>query len=344
MKKTNSKKLYKKSKGLSKSIQAFRKTVQSTANKYALWKKGDSILIGVSGGADSTALFYFFLSLQKKYDLKLSVAHVNYHLRDKESDLDEKYVRKLCKNNTIPCFIFHSHTTKRDESTLRNIRLSFFKKLLKNHSFDAIALAHHQDDQAETLLFRLLRGSGLYGMQAMRPKNPPFIRPFLFTSREEIHAYLKKNNISFRYDASNDDPRYTRNYLRHHILPLLQKNVQPKIASLLSQTALLCAEDEAQLQDLLSQTFSYTKTSHSISFSLKKWQSLSLSLQRRALILCINENIPETNRALLSFARIEEIRNTLSQNKPKKQKISFSPLILERSGDTVTLFYQKSFY
>ena len=322
-------------------MQAFRKTIQSTAHKYDLWHKEDRILLGISGGADSTALFHFFLSLKEKYRFTLFVAHVNYHLRGRESDLDEYFVKKLCKENKIPCLVLASHPKQYDENTLRTIRFSFFEKLQKKYTCNSIALAHHQDDQAETLLMRLFRGSGLYGMRGMQPKNPPFIRPFLFISRDDILTYLKQNNFSFREDASNKDIRFTRNYLRHTIIPLIQKDIQPNLTTLLSQTALQFAEDDSSLQAMLKEKFSCKQISQGVSFSLKNWHSLSLSLKRRALIHSIEIVCKGRHKSIISFGLIEEIRNALSQNKSKKQKVSFSHLILERSGDTVTLFYRK---
>jgi len=325
-------------------MQAFRKTIQSTANRYDLWKKGDRIIIGVSGGPDSIALLHFFLSLREKYNLTLFVAHINYHLRDKESDLDQKYVEEMCEKHDVPCFVLHSHDSKKDENTLRDIRFSFLQKLLKKHACNSIALAHHQDDQGETLFLRLLRGSGLHGMQGMRPKNSPFIRPFLFTSQKEIYVYLRENNLSFRTDTSNNNIRYTRNYVRHEIIPRIKENIQPNISTVLSQTATRFAEDESCLQEILKKRFSYKKTTTKVQFSLRHWQKLPISLQRRALLLSIKELYRNPPQETISFGLIEEIRNTLSRDKSKKQKIALPPLILERSNDTVTLFYSKKSY
>ncbi len=177
-----------------------------------------------------------FFHLSSKYAFTLHVAHINYHLREKESDLDEKLVQSFCLKRNIPFHILQAHPLKKDENTLRNIRFRFLEKICTQTRSNAIVLAHHQDDQAETLLLHLFRGGGKKGLSGMRPKNNKIMRPFLFLSKKEILTYAKNGNIPFRIDQSNGHTQFTRNIIRNEYIPLLKKTY-PNISKLLAQTS-----------------------------------------------------------------------------------------------------------
>lgn len=219
------------------------------------------------------ALLYTLHRLQKNFDWQLSVAHVNYGLRGKESEADEKLVSETAKKLGLP---FYSLTKKSkpdsSEDTLRKIRYAFFESLVKKHSFDTVALAHHQDDQAETVLLRLIRGSGTLGLSAMSMKRGKYVRPFLTFSKSELLAFLRQENIPYRLDKSNKKNLYLRNKVRNELLPLLE-TYNPKIKSVLADTASTLQQEYAlQQQNTL---FPVTTTSNSVTFPFVEWQKLS---------------------------------------------------------------------
>src|SRR3990172_7244828 len=186
------------------------KKIQENIFHYELFGRGAKIIIGVSGGPDSVCLLDALYKLKNKYDLRLIVAHVNYGLRGKDSDRDEQFVKNLAKKYILPIEILRSRTIKSlknrtaiSENKLRDIRYEFFEKARGKCRANRIAVAHNLNDQAETILMRILRGTGLRGLGAIKFKSNNIIRPLLNIPRKEIIAYLRKNKIPFRLDKTN---------------------------------------------------------------------------------------------------------------------------------------------
>jgi tRNA(Ile)-lysidine synthase len=310
--------------------------VQNTVKKFELWRKGEAFVVGVSGGPDSMCLLDVLFLLSKKHDFKLYVAHINYHLRGKASDLDEKFVREMAAHYNLPCFVFSQRKklVSDAEEFLRDIRYAFFEKVRKKVGAHYIAIAHNQNDQAETLLMRLLRGAGLSGLSAMLPKNGYIIRPLIETNRFDIIQYLKERRLVFREDKSNKDESYFRNRIRHTLIPFLEKNFQPQAVKLISETALLLGEDYTFLEKQLS-SFSVKQDISGAEFSRSAILNLSqvlLCRELRALLkpLLSGKN-PEKNL-------VNELIKVLKSNKNKIQTITFKGLKFIRKGDKVRLF------
>ena len=186
-------------------------------------------MIGLSGGPDSLAMTLLFGELQKKYDLFLIVAHVNYHLRGAESDLDESFVKKFCYKYNLPLYILQANIKedKGIQQQARIIRLDYFHKLKKHYKMDYIALGHHKDDQAETVLHRILRGSGFTGLAGIYPNKNGIIHPLLDFSKEQILDFLEQKEIEFCVDKTNLTSNYTRNKIRNELLPLIKNDFNP---------------------------------------------------------------------------------------------------------------------
>lgn len=324
---------------------SFTKKIQTTAHRYHLWDKGHRIVIGVSGGPDSMALLYFFLHLRGKYDLTLFVAHVNYRLRGTESNADQNLVQFFCEKNNIPYFNYKPRNFEINEDSLRKKRFLFFKKIKRLTKSHVVALAHHKNDQAETVFFRLLRGSGRKGLSGMSIKTKTIIRPFLFTSKEDIISYTKENDIPYRTDKTNLESNFTRNRIRNILFPLLKEQLHPNIITVLAQTGHILSDEDIYLNSLLQENFHplIEKKNLSISFSLTEWRDLPIPLRRRALIFCI-DTIPKHSSTLtnIHFSLIEELKNMLEKSKSKHQEKRFLGLLLEKKGDRVTLFYTKN--
>ncbi len=178
-------------------------------------------VLGVSGGKDSQCLLHLFSQLIPKENLH--VVHVNYRLRGKDSSQDEKLVKDSCVKSDISFSVFTPDVTKSSEASLRNLRREIFKSVLKETGFDYIVLGHHAQDQLETILMRLIRGTGQVGLAGMKKKNGSYIRPLLEITPLEIDTYLKEHQIAYRTDHTNFESRYFRNEIRQELIPVLEK-------------------------------------------------------------------------------------------------------------------------
>ena len=197
--------------------------------------KNSKILVAVSGGADSIALFYSLLYCKKKYLFDLAVVHVNHGLRGKESDNDAKFVQDLCINMNVPYYIENiknlSELSGSLENNARIARYNAFNKIIKETKSDFLFLAHHSQDQVETILMNIFRGCGVDGLQGMKQTSMFFgiklVRPLLNITKYQVLNALSSNNIEFRTDNSNFSDEYNRNYLRLNIIPKIQE-IYPK--------------------------------------------------------------------------------------------------------------------
>lgn len=201
---------------------------------HHLFSPGDKIIVGVSGGADSVCLLYLLNSLRKEMNLSLFVLHVKHGIRGDDADRDAQFVRELSDKWELPCFeVFEdvpAYAKKwgmSEEEAGRACRYEQFEKLRREKNADCIAVAHHKEDQAETFLFRLIRGSSARGLAAMLPKRDFIIRPLLFAEKGDILAFLEEKKIPWREDITNQDTAYQRNWIRKELLPLLKENLNP---------------------------------------------------------------------------------------------------------------------
>jgi tRNA(Ile)-lysidine synthase len=215
---------------------------------------GDSVGVAVSGGADSVALLHLLLELREKLGIILSVVHFNHQLRGKHSDSDEKFAAQLAAKYDLP---FHggrenvAAKAKREKANLedagRRARYNFFAQLVAEEKLTKLAVAHTADDQAETVLAHILRGTGLAGLGGIHPTSGPVVRPLLQIRRVDLRAYLKDKRQTWREDPTNRDTSKMRARIRAKLLPLLQKEFQPAVVEHLATLAELAREDEAYL-------------------------------------------------------------------------------------------------
>lgn len=301
------------------------------------------MLVGVSGGPDSACLLDVLFVLSKKYDWQLRIAHVNYGLRGNDSTEDELFIRSLAKKYKLPCSVLKPKITQRAnlEEALRDIRYDFFEKTRQKYAFDAVAVAHTLDDQAETLLMRLIRGSGFSGLRAMQPKTSAIIRPLLETTRKDVMHYIKKQGITYRTDSSNTDTRFFRNNIRHRLIPYLQKNFNPGIQEVLANTARIVGEDYDTLlsfADLCPLTFHHTKKG--LYFQSGDLLALSTSMQKmvlRKLLTVIRGDIKG-----ITSAHIDEVLKMLHSTKSKTKTLSFQGFDITSKGTTTTILHHSS--
>ncbi len=210
--------------------------VQLFVKKKRLLQPEQKLIVTVSGGIDSVVMLDALMQLQAMWKFEIVVAHVNFKLRGKESDGDEQFVRRLAERYDLPFYSEQANTRKIAkqqqrslQETARDIRYTFFDTLKKSLKADAIVTAHNANDNAETMLLNLLRGSGIDGVAGIPVQRDNIIRPLLCVTRKEIVQYAKKKKLKFREDSSNSKDEYTRNYLRNNIIPKLEQRINPSL-------------------------------------------------------------------------------------------------------------------
>ncbi len=214
-----------------------------TIKENNLIEKGDKIVVGVSGGPDSITLLTCLNRYKEKLGCSVICAHINHLIRD-DSTEDEQYVENICKKLGIPCFIKRAEVLKiaeeqkrGTEEVGRQIRYDFFDEVLKKENANKIAIAHNKNDNAETMLLNLIRGTGMSGLEGIQAKEyDKYIRPLINIDREEIEIYCDKYDLKPRIDSTNKENIYTRNIIRNEIIPKL-KELNPNIAETLSRTS-----------------------------------------------------------------------------------------------------------
>ena len=222
--------------------------------QYGLVSQGDNVIVALSGGADSMALFHFLYTHAKALGIGLAAAHFDHGLRGEESERDAVFVREVCGEYGVPLYAESAHMRSRErpggmgeEEWARQLRLAFFEKLAVRHSAK-IATAHTRSDNAETVLFRAIRGSGPRGLAGIPPKRGVFIRPLLWVSRDEVEAYCARSGLGYVVDSTNASLQYSRNRLRLRVMPQLEQ------AHAGAGTALCgLAEDMRELDTYLTQ-------------------------------------------------------------------------------------------
>ena len=231
--------------------------LQKAIQRIGLIREGDRVGVAVSGGADSVALLLMLVAIKKKLGITLCVLHFNHKLRGSAADGDEKFVSGLAGKFKLPFYSAGAAVkaiAKNDkanvEATARRLRYAFFSECASEHNLDKIAVAHTADDQAETVLAHILRGSGLTGLGGIHARVEKIVRPLLAVSRADLRLYLKTHKQTWREDATNRDTTKMRARIRKKLIPLLKKEFQPRIVEHLASLANHSRQDDALLNDL----------------------------------------------------------------------------------------------
>lgn len=306
----------------------FERKVSAYIERKKLLHQGDRVLVGVSGGPDSTALLYYLHQISSELDLSIRVAHVDHMFRGEESYEDYLYVQDVCKRLKIP---FNGQrinvpehidrTGKNSQQASRDCRYNFYQELMDEYKMNKLALAHHMDDQAESVLMNLVRGgAGMArgGMPAERPfAGGKIIRPFLAVTREEVMEFCSRMNLTPRTDSSNQKDVYTRNRFRKYILPLLKKE-NPKALQNIQRFSENLHEDETFLQSLAKREFDLLKMTEEngvYSIAISSLQAVPIPLQRRVIHLILNY-LYQMKPYVFSYVHIEDTMSLLMDTQP----------------------------
>lgn len=252
----------------------------------------------MSGGPDSITLLDVLLKIQKEIKFNIVVAHINHMIR-KEAIDDQKYVEEFCKNRKIPCFVKQveiQDIAKKQkigtEEAGRKIRYEFFDEILKQTNSNKIATAHTKNDNVETVLMNIIRGtgtSGLKGIEVIRENK--YIRPLLNCKRNQIEEYCKKNNLKPRIDKTNMENIYTRNKVRNLLIPYIQKEFNPNIIEAIDRLSKISKEENQFIEDKTIQAYKeilIEETKEQITLDLKKFNVLELVIKNRIVLYTIN--------------------------------------------------------
>ena len=270
-------------------LDQFKRTIDC----HRLVEKGDRLIVGVSGGVDSMVLLHLLYACREAFDLSLIVAHVNHGLRPAESEKEAALVQKEAARLGLP-FEYGQFNVKEFQKSMglspqdaaRRIRFHFFYSLLQRHDAQKVVLGHHADDQVETVLLRLIRGSGLQGLKGMLPiREGRVIRPLLGVWREEIQAFAAEKEIPFLLDSSNLKSDYLRNRIRLTLIPLMEREYQPNFKQLLLRTSNILREENDYLEKGAEAAYQVIvrKEKDTLFFKFSEYRSLHQAIQWRVM-------------------------------------------------------------
>lgn len=300
--------------------------------RHAMIKNGETVLVAVSGGADSLALLYGLHVLHPQLNCQFHVAHLNHCLRP-DADIDADFVQQHTAHLGVSCTIHRaevSHLAKQwklsVEAAARKARYQFYEEVCEQIGATKVALGHHQDDTAETVLMNLIRGSGSTGLKGIVPvRDLRFIRPLSGFTRRQIDTFLASKGLAPRHDSTNTDTRYFRNRIRHELIPRLESEYNPNIKVGLSRTADVLGAESEYLDTVAQEAFETCwfrdpdrvkalATLESVVLDREKFQQFHIAVQRRVLRLSFFEMLDSIGD--LYFAHCEAMLNVIEGNTP----------------------------
>lgn len=291
------------------------RTVEQFCKKQQLWQNGDRILVACSGGPDSVALLQILAELRQVYSLQLVACYIHHGIRQ-AADQEVEFVKALAEAFHIPfrwAFVpvptLAAQWHQSIETVARNERYRLLEEIREEEQAQYIAVAHHQNDQAETVLHRLLRGAGLQGLRGMQPKNGHLIRPFLCVTRQEIEAYIAEKGLAYCEDETNEDVQYLRNRIRHELVPLLL-TYNPNLIDGLNRLATIVGEEESYMEEETKRYLLEHKVrcEEGLSISRKALRQCHQALRRRVLRSLFAEMTGSTYNVSFGYIdRIEEL-------------------------------------
>lgn len=301
--------------------------IKETLRQHGMIRKGEHVIAAVSGGPDSMAMLHLLYRLKDPLQFQLTVAHLHHGTRGTASDKDAEFVQKACEKLVCPVVIEKRDVPAETEQsktsfqeTARDIRLRFLEMVRQKLGADKVALGHTTDDQAETILMNLLRGSGPRGLGGMRPVRGTLIRPLYDCTRKEILAFLEQEKLSFREDASNQDTQYLRNRIRLELIPQLERDYNPDIQSNLRNMAEILQWEGGYLERKTEHWFQRlageTVPDHHVLLNRDGLRGLHPALQARLVRLALERGRGHLRR--VTFEHVLNVLKLVGQNKRGK--------------------------
>lgn len=289
-----------------------------------LIEKGDSIVSAVSGGSDSVFMLEMLLAIKSDYELNIIVCHVNHGLRGAEAQRDEDFVKKLAEKNGLIYEVEHidmagyakEHSLTCEEAG-RKLRYLFFEEIKEKYKADKVAIAHNENDVAETIFLNIFRGTGLDGLESIPLRRDFYIRPILCFEKSEILDFLKENNIHYVDDSTNFTNDYKRNMIRNEIIPFIKKNFNENIVSSMSRLASIAKENNIYLEDIINDKYIDIVKSNTI--DREGFNELNHYEKTLVLRKLLRENLNYLNN--ISKDNIEDMINLISLDSGKKYDI-----------------------
>lgn len=323
--------------------------VEQYIRKEQLLEPGTTVLVAVSGGPDSTALLHVLAALAGSWRLTLHVAHMEHGFRDAESRREAEWVKQLAEQLKLPCTVQsvnipHMIATHggNPQDVARQERYKFLLSEAANIGADRIALGHHADDQAETIIMRLLRGSSLRGLSGMSPVTMrgevKLVRPLLRINKEELIAFLDEHHYSYCVDSSNEERKYTRNRLRLEVMPQL-KTFNPEFVQGLSRMADIVRDEDRLLQRLAQAEFErlFQRRDRAYSCSREDWLKLDVALQRRVIKLILSYLC--FHKESLEMIHIEQVREAIESSTPPTVTLHLPGMTFIREYEKLTFVF-----
>ena len=278
--------------------------VLNTINKYNMIQSGDGIVIGVSGGPDSMTLLNILNNLKEKLNIKLYVAHINHSIRE-EADAETEYVKEFCKKIDVEFFAkkvkveeIAKELKMGTEEAGRNIRYEFFEEVAHKVGANKIATAHNLNDNAETVLMNIMRGTSVSGLKGIdKVRDGKYIRPIIECSRAEIEEYCKEKNLNPRYDKSNNENIYTRNKIRNLLIPFLQKEFNPNIVEGINRLSQIAIEEEQFINKVVEKEYEKLQIAvdNTIILNLKEFNKLDYVIKAKLILYTISKVYGKTS-------------------------------------------------
>ena len=269
--------------------------VKETVEREKLIEKNDRILVALSGGADSLCLLDILIRLKDEYNLTLYAAHLDHMIRGADALRDALYCYDFCKKNDVPFFLKAVDVVNKAreefrgvEETARTERYSMLFEIKQRLNIDKIAVAHNLDDQAETILMKLMRGSGLQGLRGMDYKRDDIIRPLLDIYKKNINKYCEENCLEPRVDKTNFEDKYTRNKIRLELIPYIEKKYSANIMKILSRTANIIRDDHNYIEKVARENYDLAKNiknKDELSIDIKLLESMDIAIKTRVIRL-----------------------------------------------------------
>lgn len=329
------------------------KKIKNFISNNSLITENDRILVGLSGGPDSIFLLYFLINNFKN---KIVIAHINHKLRGVDSDLDEKFVRKVSQKLKIPLYVkredvkkLSKENKKSIEECGREVRFSFFKKILQVENLTKIALGHNLDDNIETILSNFIKGSGTKGLTGISEKIDNLIHPLINIKKEDILNYFKLNKIEYRIDKTNLENNYLRNKIRNYLIPIIEKEFNKKFKERVSSLSNILKVENELIENLVNEVDNKVLKFDDdfIKIDLKKFINLHLSLKRRLIRKAISYLTKSEDLREYSLEHIDKVISL--ENKKTGSKIELpkdiiaikdiNRIILERKNIFIEDFY-----